>query len=201
VNGGSEAVIVNNLIYDANFAIKGDCTARRGHQLISAIGNVIKRTNSPFVARAMHPDTRYYFAPDNLLNGKTCTSIAEVWKRVSMPFKPGVAEACRAAKPPIAVPGLIIKPAAQVEKWVLANAGARPGDRDPVDARVVKSVREQKGKILSSQDEVGAWPELKENRRALTPPGNPNSDDDKDGYTNLEEWLHKFAAEVEKAEK
>jgi hypothetical protein len=31
----------------------------------------------------------------------------------------------------------------------------------------------------------------------LSLPSNPSGDDDGDGYTNLEEWLHKMAAEVE----
>ncbi len=30
---------------------------------------------------------------------------------------------------------------------------------------------------------------------------NPTGDDDGDGYTNIEEWLHEFAAEMEKADK
>ncbi|HUT34713.1 MAG TPA: hypothetical protein VNE39_14585 [Planctomycetota bacterium] len=201
VNGGAEAVIANNLVDDAHFAMKGDCTAKRGHQWISAVGNVVKRTRYPVVARAMHPDTRYYFAPDNVFNGKTFASVAEVWNEVFMPFEPGVAEACRAGKAPIAVPGLAVKPAAGVEEWVLANAGARPADRDPVDARVVKSVREQSGSIPSSQEDVGGWPDLDGKQRTLTLPDNPNGDDDGDGYTNLEEWLHAFAAEVEGAAK
>lgn len=197
VNGGAEAVIASNLVDDAHFAMKGDCTARRGRQLISAMGNVVKRTRYPVVARAMHPDTRYYFAPDNVFNGKTFDSVAEVWNEVFMPFEPGVAEVNRAAKPPITVPGLAVKPAAEVEEWVLANAGARPADRDPVDARVVKSVREQTGSIPASQKEVGGWPGLEENHRALALPEDPNRDNDRNGYTNLEEWLHAFAADVE----
>jgi len=100
-------------------------------------------------------------------------------------------------KPSVVVPGLKIRPSADVQKWVLANAGARPADRDPVDARVVKSVREHTGTIPKSQEDVGGWPELEKNRRELTVPENPSGDDDGDGYTNLEEWLHAFAAEVE----
>ena len=198
INGGAVGVIANNLVDDANFAMKGDCTARRGHQLISAMGNVIKRTRYPVVARAMHPDTRYYFAPNNVFNGKTFDSVAEVWDQVFMPFEPGVAEVNRATKPPITVPGLTVKPVAEVEQWVLANAGARPADRDPVDARVVKSVRQQTGAIIGSQDDVGGWPDIEQNHRPLTLPENPNGDDDGDGYTNLEEWLHAFAAEAER---
>jgi len=198
VGDGATAVVANNLVDHSNFAIKGDSVAKRGPLLLSAVANVIKRTRYPFVARSMHPGTRYYFATDNIVNGNTADSIPAVWQdQVSMPFKPGVAEVCRATKPPIEVPGLKVKPAVKVEEWVLANAGARPADRDPVDARIVKDVREKTGRIPNSQEDVGGWPELAENRRKLTLPENPGADDDNDGYTNLEEWLHGFAAEVE----
>jgi len=100
-------------------------------------------------------------------------------------------------EPAVVVPGLPILPSAAVEDWVLANAGARPADRDPVDGRVIKSVHERTGKIPASQEDVGGWPELAENRRELRIPDNPSGDDDGDRYTNLEEWLHGFAAEVE----
>lgn len=100
-------------------------------------------------------------------------------------------------EPAVVVPGLKIRPSAEVEEWVLANAGARPADRDAVDARIVKSVRERTGSIPKSQKDVGGWPDLAKNRRELTVPDNPSGDDDGDGYTNLEEWLHGFAAQVE----
>ena len=41
---------------------------------------------------------------------------------------------------------------------------------------------------------------LAANKITLAIPANPHGDDDSDGYTNLEEWLHKLAAEVEGAE-
>ena len=195
-----EAVVVNNLIDQVNVALKTNCVARpgQGPVLYSAMRNVIKRANSPFVARAKHPDTRFYFAPDNVYKDKPFESVDAIWaKHVSMPFAPGVAEPCRATRPPITVPGYVMKPADEVEAWVLANAGARPADRGPVDARVVKQVRTGTGGILKSQADVGGWPDLAENHRALTIPENPDADDDGDGYTNLEEWLHRFAAEVE----
>ncbi|NQU22549.1 MAG: hypothetical protein HQ567_14825 [Candidatus Nealsonbacteria bacterium] len=164
-------VIVNNLIDDANFAMKGDCTARRGHQLISAMGNVVTRTSRPIVARAMHPDTRYYFGPDHIFNGKTFESVAAIWEsQIYMPFAPGVPEGNRATEPPVTVPGYTVKPAADVEEWVLATAGARPADRDPVDARVVNDVKDGTGTIIASQEDVGGWPELEENRRELELP-------------------------------
>ena len=195
-----EAVVANNLVDGVNVAIKTDCVARpgQGPVLLNATQNVIKRANHAFVARAKHPDSRFYFAPDNVFKGQAFESVGTVWeKHVSMPFAPGVAEACRAIEPPITVPGLKIKPASEVEAWVLANAGARPADRGPVDARVVNDVKNGTGGILASQQDVDGWPALAEKRRELTVPSNPSGDDDGDGYTNLEEWLHAFAAEVE----
>ena len=63
---------------------------------------------------------------------------------------------------------------------------------------MVKDVREQTGSIPTSHEDVGGWPELEENRRELTLPKDPNGDDDGNGYTNLEQWLQSYAAEVER---
>ena len=82
---------------------------------------------------------------------------------------------------------------------------ARPADRDPVDARIVKSVRDRTGNIINCvaangttrcQRNGGGWPSLAENKQALTLPANPN-EVGADGYTNLEKWLHKMASKVE----
>jgi hypothetical protein len=97
----------------------------------------------------------------------------------------------------VVVPNLEIRPATEVREWVLATAGARPMDRDPVDVRIIREVHDRTGNIPSSQEDVGGWPELAKNHRDLELPANPNSDDDGDGYTNLEEWLHGFSERVE----
>ena len=80
---------------------------------------------------------------------------------------------------------------------MLANVGARPADRDSVDQRIIDDVRNGTGAIIDSPGDVGGWPALAENSRELDLPTNPNGDDDGDEYTNLEEWLHEMAAEVE----
>src|SRR5690606_39025646 len=94
----------------------------------------------------------------------------------------------------------------QVLDSVLASAGARPMDRDPVDARIVRQVRERSGQIINCvaadgsarcQKNAGGWPVLAENRRTLTLPENPDAMNS-DGYTNLEKWLHRMAAAVER---
>jgi len=44
---------------------------------------------------------------------------------------------------------------------------------------------------------AGGWPTYAQNTRPLTLPTNPGADADGDGYTNLEEWLHGMADQVE----
>lgn len=92
-----------------------------------------------------------------------------------------------------------------VLEQVLKYSGARPADRDPVDARIIKQVRDGTGRIINCVSangtdrcakNAGGWPTLAENRRALTLPENPNELTES-GYTRLEEWLHEMAAEVE----
>jgi len=88
-------------------------------------------------------------------------------------------------------------PNSTVYDLVLSNAGAWPGFRDAVDMRIVADVRNRTGRNIASQSEVGGWPDLGTPRRALPLPPNPNGDDDGNGYTNLEEWLHQLAAAAE----
>ncbi len=95
--------------------------------------------------------------------------------------------------------GLVALDVDDVKTHVLTNAGARPADRDSADQRVVNHAKSNgtQGAIIDSPSDVGVWPILVENTRLLTLPDNPHGDDDGDCYTNLEEWLHKLAAEVE----
>jgi hypothetical protein len=89
---------------------------------------------------------------------------------------------------------------------VLNNAGSRPGQRNVVDRRIIDDVKKGTGGMINCvandgssrcKKNAGGWPELAENTRRLQVPSDPNGDDDGDGYTNMEEWLHDMAAEVE----
>jgi pectate lyase len=106
------------------------------------------------------------------------------------------------------------QPAAEAMELVLGKAGATLPRRDPVDARVVKDVRERAGRIINSPTDVGGWPEL----RSAEPPVDTDKDgmpdawetahglnpaDPKDGravaadgYSNLEHYLNDLAAKA-----
>jgi pectate lyase len=57
----------------------------------------------------------------------------------------------------------------QVQDAVVADAGARPWDRDAVDRRIVADVIEGRGQIIDSQDQVGGYPTFAETRRSFDP--------------------------------
>ena len=63
--------------------------------------------------------------------------------------------------------GLDIVPATGVEAHVLANAGARPWDRDVHDVRVLADAAEGRGAIIDSQDEVGGYPQITPTQRVF----------------------------------
>jgi len=100
---------------------------------------------------------------------------------------------------------------------VLNRAGASLA-RDVIDSRIVNEVKTGtvtfgKNGIIDSQQDVGGWPELKskpapidadrdgmpdewEEKNQLNPndPADRNGDRNKDGYTNLEEYLNSLVA-------
>jgi hypothetical protein len=55
--------------------------------------------------------------------------------------------------------------APDVENSVIANAGARPWDRDAIDARIVADTVEGRGAIIDSEEEVGGYPRHPETRQ------------------------------------
>jgi hypothetical protein len=54
--------------------------------------------------------------------------------------------------------GLTAKPAADVKESVRANVGARPWDRDAIDARIVELALSGGGAIINSEQDVGGYP-------------------------------------------
>lgn len=91
-------------------------------------------------------------------------------------------------------------PANEVEARVLENVGKFPARRDAIDALLIEKIRGRTGEFLQDLSDRGEDPWAPADvveRRALVLPENPSDDDDGDGYTNLEEWLHELAAAVE----
>lgn len=110
---------------------------------------------------------------------------------------------------PIPVPRVKTDDAINAYERVLSNAGAVLPKRDAIDIRIINEVRNGTGKIINDEEQAGGWPELKstepptdsdrdgmsdawEKRHGFDAgdPADGNTDADKDGYTNLEEYLN-----------
>lgn len=62
-----------------------------------------------------------------------------------------------------------LRPAAEVEAYVLQNAGARPWDRDAIDRRIIRQIEAGTTAIIDSEAEVGGYPAAAAARQAFDP--------------------------------
>jgi hypothetical protein len=207
----ASAAVVNNVIYNwggGGTQIPGagqDCTdaGSENCKQIALVGNVYKSgPNSSHLPIEIDDNQFAVYLEDNEYNGNVP---ADPWSIVTR------GGGSSAKSPPVWPTGFVAMPVSQVFDHILANAGARPADRDPVDTYIIDDIRQNNGRIINHQDDrigegglhtyphINGYPILAENKRRLTLPPNINGDDDGDGYTNLEEWLHAFAAEVERS--
>ena len=171
--GGVSGQVINNLIYNPGTrAAHYNLIAEEwlGHDY--ATGTMILRGN---VLRAGY-DTKQLalfmiggsgdvdlFLEDNLavdVIGKA--TIPEIGRYTTAPVRVN-----RLASPPPLPFGVTLLPSAQVQDAVIANAGATPWNRDPIDRRIVADVIEGRGEIIDSQDEVGGYPQYPPTRRAF----------------------------------
>jgi hypothetical protein len=65
--------------------------------------------------------------------------------------------------------GVKLLPAVEVESSVIANAGARPWDRDEHDWRVIADTIEGRGRIIDSEQDVGGYPVQLATHQAFNP--------------------------------
>lgn len=100
---------------------------------------------------------------------------------------------------PLWITGLTALSSTAVKASIIANVGAYPSFRDSIDTRLINEMTNGTGPkaTLTSAPSFGDWPTLTTHKIKLAIPPNPHADDDGDGYTNLEEWLHSQAAIVE----
>lgn len=171
--GGVHGTLVNNFIYNPGAravhynlqAIEwGEVPFLNGR--MTAVGNVLRAGPStlpglPFLMLGGNGDLDYHggdtiavdhFGRDLPLVGRYTTANARIIEHDAPLDWPA---------------GLEAIPAEDVEAWVLANAGARPWDRDLHDVRVTADVAEGRGYIIDSEQEVGGYPVMQETRRAF----------------------------------
>lgn len=164
--GGVRGAVVNNFIYNpGQRAVQynlqglewGDIPPQTGQ--MDLIGNVMRAGPStmeglPLVSFGGVGDLSLYMS-DN--------TAVDRWGEpspVTGRYTVGEAGIRDASAVHMDLSALSILPASQVESHVLANAGARPWDRDVHDVRVTADAAEGRGAVIDSQEQVGGYPDI-----------------------------------------
>ena len=82
-------------------------------------------------------------------------------------FTKGAVKLTQLSEPPFWPQGFTARPAKDVEAAVLADAGARRWDKDPIDERLLREVKDRTGRIIDSESEVGGYPTFAPTRAAF----------------------------------
>ncbi len=173
--GGARGQVLNNLIYNpGQRAVHYNLIAEEwlGREPYSA-GEMVLRGN---VLRA-GPSTESLaffmiggsgdmalFAEDNLAVDRIGEPLPQQGRYTTAP----IALTVMPAAPDLPY-GVRLLPSAQVQDAVVANAGARPWDRDDIDRRIVADVIEGRGRIINHEDEVGGYPTHPPTTQAFVP--------------------------------
>lgn len=205
VNMTGMADVVNNVVYNARYAMMIQDTY--ASPAVNYVGNmVIHGINSVY-----DYDLRYWndgnhppriYVQGNLGTKRPTEDLEDYW--VVRKNDRRYLVDTRHPAPPVTT-----LPACAAYRVVLANAGATMPMRDAVDERLVNDVRNRTGQILNHPSEVGGWPVIApgeapadrdqdgmpddwEVERGLDPDDASDSsgDRDRDGYTNIEEYLN-----------
>ncbi len=169
--GGARGAIVNNLIHNPGhrvmqFALNpGEW---QGHEwqrgVMVIVGNVARKGPSTEAGIAFLDSKGPcdVFLSDNLFLDVTGGSLPAVPQFRDAQLRLSTSdprnELRHVDSPPAWPPRLKAHPANDTAEWVLANAGARPWDRNPIDRRLMAEAKSGGGKIIHFESEVGGLP-------------------------------------------
>ena len=168
--GGVHGMVINNLIYNPGpRAVHYNLIAEewKDHPYqngkLALIGNVLRGGPStpphlPLFMLGGSGDLEYYEA-DNIAVDWTGQELPKLGR-----YTNSAAKIIPMAKPTLPF-GVQPLAAAEVQDSVIRNAGARPWDRDPIDARIVADTIEGRGEIIDNEQQVGGYPAYKETRQ------------------------------------
>jgi hypothetical protein len=173
--GGVRGVIANNLIFNPgqralHYNLMAEEWAGHDFQIgqMVAVGNVLRGGQDtpaglPFLQIGGYGDLEFY-GRDNLAVDRFGVKLPMFGRYTTSP-----ARIIELSKPPLWPEGLKPMPSADVQRAVLADAGARPWDRDADDVRLIADVAEGRGRIVDSEQDLLGYPHPDPTRRAFNP--------------------------------
>jgi len=201
---GVTAEYLNNVVYDwgsawSNMTNLSDYNKLGVPVLLNFVGNYYKAgaasaKKGVIAGTSLVNSTRIYALAN--IGPTRLSDSGDQWLISALPTSP-----YRTTSPAIPSSGITARTPTAAFDHVLANVGSRPKQRSVVDTRIISEVRNGTGDlkdcVAGCTRNAGGWPTIDQNRRVLTIPSNPNGDDNGDGYTNLENWLHGYLAQVQ----
>jgi len=195
VKVGSETAFFNNLIYDYTYRVaqvSGDYDYTNAPAKLDFRGNVAlagpetgSMINEPLVDIMSDFNNNYLqlYMADNIRGYQTYSGFDVL-------NSAGITGYERTATPLTLPEGMAPYPSSLTYDTVLANAGARPADRDVVDTRIIYEIKTGSGggKLSSAP----AMPYYESIKQPFVEVSNPHDMYD-DYYTNLEYQLHKLS--------
>jgi len=207
--------VVNNVVYNWGRTAGVGYGKTNHNGCINFVGNYyIKGPNSyPGVCLSMGVNAKIH-ARDNI--GPTRTSPEQdEWNAISWKRKDASPELRvneRFDAPPVTTHSYL-----EAYEHVLPGVGATRPQRDAADNRLIQEVKTNTGRIIDHPSDVGGWPKLAtgspppdadgdgmpdawETSHGLNPrdAADASADRDRDGYTNIEEYLNSLCAKEEK---
>ena len=175
LKGGTTAIVAGNVMYDWSSACVG--VGKQGNRQTLQPSETVLVGNVAIAG----PDTR------------TRLFVKSVDPGGRVFLRDNIAIAANGAPIPMTDDGVVELPAPSpppdIHPWdaaahVLRSAGSRPAHRDPIDARIVRSVIEGTGSLIDSQQQVGGYPVRTPTTRALVVP---------DGIDARRKWLDELS--------
>lgn len=173
--GGARGLVVNNYVYNPgrralHYALVssewGDRNPVAGQ--IVVVGNVL--TYGPSTAADLPLLYARGDAPCDVYMTDNMIYDQRGQRRDAATGPESLGSRCRVLdSPPLWPAGLEALPADRVRQHVLKHAGARPWDRDEIDTRIVSEVRQGRGRIIDSEQQVGGYPHHRPTRAAFDP--------------------------------
>jgi hypothetical protein len=163
--GGARGIVVNNVVANpGRYAMRYNLSASEwtGHApetgMMSIVGNVLipgpsTPANVPLLRIDGVGPLQHYLA-DNLAKDTSGADAAMIGG--------ATANGIAMDRPPLWPDGLEAAPASATIEAVRLNVGARPWDRDAVDARIVEQALGGRGAIIHSEMDVGGYPAIAE---------------------------------------
>jgi len=169
--GGARGQVINNLIYNPGQRavhynlIAEEWLGREPYSMGEVVmrGNVMRAGPSTetlaFFMVGGSGDLRV-FAEDNMVVDRIGNPLPQMGRYSTTPISIDTLSAA-----PALPFGVKLLSATEVQDAVIANAGARPWDRDDIDRRILADTIEGRGKIIDSEHEVGGYPKHPETRQ------------------------------------